>query len=294
MNYQKVYNNIIYKAKSENRKKLSKTNSVYIYYENHHILPKCLGGTNDPENLVLLTAREHFICHKLLTYIYPGNRKIYGAFFRMTFNKNKKYNISLKDYAYARELNSKNYIEFNTTHKKGKSYKYQMIEKYGKDEGLKKEIEYKNKISENTKGKKNPMYGISVYEVWVKKYGKTEADKRKEKRKQKTSKSLKGKNIGKKYTKNAKEKNRISHIGKHHSEKTIQLFKEQRKGEKNPMYGKHPISPMKGKHHSEKTIKILQEKAKNRPKLKCKYCNKEFTVSMHNLWHGEKCKYKNL
>ena len=37
------------------------------YCERHHILPKCLGGSNDPANLVRLTAREHFICHLLLT-----------------------------------------------------------------------------------------------------------------------------------------------------------------------------------------------------------------------------------
>jgi hypothetical protein len=36
------------------------------YYETHHILPKSLGGTEDDENLVRLTAREHFIAHLLL------------------------------------------------------------------------------------------------------------------------------------------------------------------------------------------------------------------------------------
>ena len=33
------------------------------YTENHHIIPKCLGGSNLEENLVNLTAREHFVCH---------------------------------------------------------------------------------------------------------------------------------------------------------------------------------------------------------------------------------------
>ena len=37
------------------------------YKEKHHIIPKSLGGTNKKENIVELTAREHFICHKLLT-----------------------------------------------------------------------------------------------------------------------------------------------------------------------------------------------------------------------------------
>ena len=37
------------------------------YTEKHHIIPHSLGGSNLAENLVKLTAREHFICHKLLT-----------------------------------------------------------------------------------------------------------------------------------------------------------------------------------------------------------------------------------
>ena len=46
------------------------------------------------------------------------------------------------------------------------------------------------------------MYGISVYDLWVKKYGKEEADKRKEARRIKLSRSLQGKNKGKTYPKN--------------------------------------------------------------------------------------------
>jgi hypothetical protein len=45
------------------------------YIEKHHIIPKCLGGTNDPSNLVKLTGREHFICHWLLTKMTVGLNK---------------------------------------------------------------------------------------------------------------------------------------------------------------------------------------------------------------------------
>lgn len=37
------------------------------YVEHHHIIPRCIGGSDDPENIVRLTAREHYICHWLLT-----------------------------------------------------------------------------------------------------------------------------------------------------------------------------------------------------------------------------------
>ena len=46
------------------------------YHETHHIIPKCLGGNDKPSNLVILTAREHFIAHLLLCEIYPDNDKL--------------------------------------------------------------------------------------------------------------------------------------------------------------------------------------------------------------------------
>lgn len=45
------------------------------YAEKHHVVPQSLGGSNDKDNLVDLTAKEHFICHWLLTKIYTGEAK---------------------------------------------------------------------------------------------------------------------------------------------------------------------------------------------------------------------------
>lgn len=42
------------------------------YVEKHHIIPKCLGGSNDKSNIVVLTGREHFIAHMLLAKIHGG------------------------------------------------------------------------------------------------------------------------------------------------------------------------------------------------------------------------------
>ena len=91
MNYQLIYDNIIQKAKYENRKKLSKIDTNYVYYENHHIFPKCLGGNDNEENLVLLSAKEHFMCHKLLLRIFKGNRSLVCAFHFMTHSKTLGY-----------------------------------------------------------------------------------------------------------------------------------------------------------------------------------------------------------
>ena len=43
------------------------------YVEKHHIIPKSCGGTNSKDNLVNLTAKEHFICHLLLTKMVNGH-----------------------------------------------------------------------------------------------------------------------------------------------------------------------------------------------------------------------------
>jgi hypothetical protein len=74
MNYKKIYDQIIERGKNR---------SLNGYKECHHIIPKCLGGNNDKNNLVDLTAREHFLCHWLLHEIYPDNKKLFVAFHMM-------------------------------------------------------------------------------------------------------------------------------------------------------------------------------------------------------------------
>lgn len=78
MNYERIYNEIVENAKNQNRKK-----KQGVYYEEHHIVPKCLGGKDRKINLVLLTAKEHFVCHHLLYKANPKNIKLYHAFFCM-------------------------------------------------------------------------------------------------------------------------------------------------------------------------------------------------------------------
>lgn len=66
--YTTWYTNIVSKATERNRQQGQ-------YYERHHILPKCMGGTNHKSNLVYLTGKEHFICHLLLTKMTDGHAK---------------------------------------------------------------------------------------------------------------------------------------------------------------------------------------------------------------------------
>lgn len=66
MDYKAIYYKIIENAKKET----DNGHRQLGYFEKHHIQPKSLGGTNNKENLVKLTAREHFICHWLLVKMY--------------------------------------------------------------------------------------------------------------------------------------------------------------------------------------------------------------------------------
>lgn len=107
MDYKSVHNRIIEKARSQNRIKSSTS-----YYEAHHIIPKCLGGTGScldwswHKNIVLLTAKEHYIIHKLLTRIHPDNKKIRQAYAIMTWRRgkdNKTFRPGSRSYQEAKE-----------------------------------------------------------------------------------------------------------------------------------------------------------------------------------------------
>jgi hypothetical protein len=122
MNYTKIYHNIINKAKSQKRIK-----NKEVYYEAHHIIPKCMGGEgkykewNYHPNIVLLTAREHFLCHLLLVEIYPNNNKLSSALWRMcnSGSNSQRYKPSSRIYEYSRIvfINSKKGKPLSENHK---------------------------------------------------------------------------------------------------------------------------------------------------------------------------------
>jgi hypothetical protein len=140
MNYKQVYEKLIEKAK--NRILLNES----VDGEMHHIIPKCVGGTNNKDNLVKLTYREHYIAHKLLCKIYDSH-KLKTALWLMT-------NTTLH------VLNNKNNVNFS--HKKilnainngfkltSYDYNYARSEYVKSIIGKKLTAEKKEKISKNT------------------------------------------------------------------------------------------------------------------------------------------------
>jgi len=122
MDHLGIYNAIVNRANSSNRsKKLG-------YFEKHHIIPKCVGGSNHKDNLVLLTAREHFICHRLLTHLYPDNNKLKFAFWAMcnqlTGDVIRKYKVTSGLYSKAKL----NFATVNSKRHKGKKISQHQID----------------------------------------------------------------------------------------------------------------------------------------------------------------------
>ena len=81
----------------------AKTRVLNIYTEKHHIIPKSLGGSNKKENIVSLTAREHFICHRLLVRMTEGKNKAKMSYaIRTMMNREnsyqKRYKVTSKTY----------------------------------------------------------------------------------------------------------------------------------------------------------------------------------------------------
>ena len=90
MNYEKIYRDLISKA-------LVSDNEGYT--EVHHIVPRCIGGSDDIDNLVSLTAREHFLAHWLLAKIHKDNISLTYAWNMMCVGRTQSSHL----YKYARE-----------------------------------------------------------------------------------------------------------------------------------------------------------------------------------------------
>ena len=149
MNYLKIYSIII-----ENAKENIRFRGDGNYYEKHHIIPRCMGGKDNKENLVLLTAREHFICHKLLYKGYKNVPKLYHAYRMLgTMDSNgKRYKISSGEYEVIKKLFSKYISELHKGRKFTEEHLRKLSENNPNRGGLKED--HKKAISESLMGRK--------------------------------------------------------------------------------------------------------------------------------------------
>jgi hypothetical protein len=286
MNYQKVYNQLIDKARSQHR---SKKNGEY--YEAHHIIPKCLGGTGKVSqwrthpNIVLLTAKEHFIAHKLLVEIYPENNQLWDALACMVFRKSPEqkryYKVSLREYVILKEK----FSQINRLRMKGKKQPPRTLEHRKKISDSKKGIkpnltdEQRKSKSKKMTGENNPFYGKKHTQETLEKIRKNSSEQEPYIKKGQTF----GDVFGEERAKEIKEK-----ISKNHHDVS---------GKNNPMFGVKRSEETKNKiaeklRNSEKRKKTMSseeyrkkmsESLKKRPKFECPNCGKLIGGGSANL-----------
>ena len=165
------------------------------YTEAHHIIPKSLGGSDEKTNIVELTAREHFLCHWLLTkFVLVDKEKMDYALWLMINVENKlqeRYKVNSKTYEILKTKLAKTFSKQHT--------------------GRKLSEETKRKISETRKRKfQEGTLSIKVYDT--------------------TREKLSKNRIGKKQTQQTKDKIGNAHKGKVISEEQKQALKKQNTG----------------------------------------------------------------
>jgi 5-methylcytosine-specific restriction endonuclease McrA len=168
--YTKWYFNIIFNSQSRD---------IIGYTEKHHIIPKSLGGSNEQTNLVKLTAREHFICHWLLTKMVIGTKhryQMWNAFGCMIYRENagqERYKVTSKIFENIKKEGAKiksinfsgaNNPMFGKTHSEDAKTKIQKTHV-----GRKKTDQERQNISLSMLGKpKTESHKISLKRSWAK------------------------------------------------------------------------------------------------------------------------------
>jgi hypothetical protein len=137
--YSTWYYNIISQSKSRDNNQ---------YTERHHIIPKSLGGSNHIDNIAILTAREHFICHWLLVKMTSGKERGKMVFaLRMMKAKSSKHR------RYESNITARVYESIKVEYSLFMSQTHS--EKIPWNKGIKQTPEHNKKISMALKGKKH-------------------------------------------------------------------------------------------------------------------------------------------
>jgi hypothetical protein len=252
MNYERIYNQIIERAKNEAEQRIQHKKQGG-YYEGHHIIPRCMGGEGRAAswcngisdtrhfNIVGLTAREHFLCHWLLVRMYPDNRRISFALYSMCNSKQNKrhyhYTVSSRLFQETREHHwslglsdsTKEKIRISKTGKMFTDTHKQNLSISARKKPI-TSVDTRQKISVALKGKKKPDdFGEKISKAKKSKVSPKKGIKLSEEHKLKIGQANKGKVSHKKGTKlseETKEKIRSYNLGKTIPEETRLKIRE--------------------------------------------------------------------
>jgi hypothetical protein len=232
----------------------AKNRTLEGYTESHHVIPRSLGGSDDADNLVDLTAREHFVCHWLLTKIHTGESKAKMIYALNGMKRNGQYTQR-----YETKITSRVYEhlkkEFSIIHSAT------MKGRPAHNKGIPATEEQKEKNRQAALGKKMSPEAIT------RGVAKRTGQKRTEEQRENISKSLKGKLKG---PMSDAQKEAISKGS---------TGKKKRDGH--------------GAAISETVAKLIAEgKHYTQVKIQCPHCPVQASKARYNAFHGDKCKHK--
>jgi hypothetical protein len=248
--YKQWYTNITEQAKNRQLKS---------YTESHHIIPRSLGGSNDADNLVNLTAREHFICHWLLVKMTTGqeHHKMLNALRMMRAeNPNQQ--------RYTTKITARVYESIKT--------------------------EYSILQSERVRGNKNPMYGKKRTQkmndaVSQANKGripsKEQIDNLKTALAERTASGVKRKEYSKEY----REERSKKYSGEGNPRYGVEVLDNTRKKIGDKLRGRKQTE-------EEKLARSLANMGKKREKKLCPHCDQLVAVNGYARWHGDHCKIR--
>ena len=233
----------------------AQTRSIDGYVERHHIQPRSLGGTDDKDNLVDLTAREHFICHWLLTKMHTGEDKAKMIY---ALNGMKRGN----EFAQRYETKITARVYENLKKEFSRVHSATMTGTTPINKGVPMTEEQKAKIRATKAANPTKMSAESI----AKRIAKQTGQKRSEETKLKMSLAAKGKPKGP-MSEEEKLKRSIALKGKSKPEGMGKKLSETVAAQK-----------AAGTHYTQQ------------PKLTCPHCGVQAAKHRYNAYHGNKCR----
>ncbi len=226
------------------------------YTESHHIQPRSLGGTDDKSNLVELTAREHFVCHWLLTKMHTGESRakmIYALNGMKRGNEfTQRYETKITSRVY--ENLKKEFARVHSATMKGKT-----------------PINKGRPMTEEQKAKIRATKAANPYkwdtEALAKRAATQTGTKRSQETKDKIRDALKGKSKGP-MSEDEKLKRSVALLGR-----------SKQNGHGGKISATVAAQKAAGTHYTQQ------------PKLTCPHCGVQAAKHRYNAFHGDKCKH---
>lgn len=249
------YSKLYYRITSNAKQRI-----IEDYTELHHIIPQSMGGSNDKENLVQLTAREHFICHWLLIKMTEGEDRS-----KMLYALNGMKAENRYQERYHTKITARVYEKYRIEHAENHSKRMKGRPAWNKGrilEGV--ELE---KHRERTRNRKIDPAKQAIGQQ--KRVAKMIGTKQSEETKLKKSLALKGKPKGPM------------------SEEQKQIRSDKQKGVPKPKgFGDKVAERMK------KEFSLNNPNSRLDLQKICEHCDKKVGPSNYTRWHGDNCKEK--